>query len=165
MTATWCKYPVSNPSPLSTTSFNTLTPTNNPLPFPHRTCAQVLLLRRSHLVPVPSISLASSYQTFFPALVPASIHTELAIRSLAPFLLFTHDQAHQILPQATVQKLLGFSFSKYNFLQNTPTLLVSQETFTQLFGSEHAHNRLVIKLKEGLSDRDYATIVDTTRSL
>ena len=56
-------------------------------------------------------------------------------------------------------------FSKYNFLQNTPTLLVSQETFTQLFGSEHAHNRLVIKLKEGLSDRDYATIVDTTRSL
>ena len=48
---------------------------------------------------------------------------------------------------------------------NTPTLLVSQETFTQLFGSEHAHNRLVIKLKEGLSDRDYATIVDTTRSL
>lgn len=164
MIAIWRVCPAPNPSH-STTSFNTLTPINNPLLSLHRMCARVFLLRCFQLVSVPSISLASSYQTFFPALVPASIHTELAIRSLAPFLLFTHDQTHQVLPQATVQKLPGFSFSKSNSLQSTPTLLVSQQTFTQLFGSNHAHNRLVIKLKEGLSDREYATIVDTTRSM
>ena len=104
------------------------------LPFSGRSLRSVLL---PPLIPVPtpSVDLASAYQTFFPALLPASIHRDLTTHTAHPLLLRSQvsqtaqktskQTSHQITQVATVQKLPGFSFSKYNYLQTAPTLLVS----------------------------------------
>lgn len=126
-------------------------------------------------VPAPSVDLASAYQTFFPALLPASIHRDLTTHTTHPLLLrspisqttqqTTQQTSHQIAQVATVQKLPGFSFSKYNYLQTAPTLLVSEQTFTSLFSEDIHYNRLLIKLKDSLTEQQYAYMVDSTRSL
>ena len=126
-------------------------------------------------MPTPSVDLASAYQTFFPALLPASIHRDLTTHTAHPLLLrsqvsqtaqkTTQQTSYQITQVATVQKLPGFSFSKYNYLQTTPTLLVSEQTFTSLFSEDIHYSRLLINLKDSLTEQQYAYMVDSTRSL
>ena len=68
--------------------------------------------------------------------------------------------------EATLEKLPGFSFSKYNYLKSTPTAIISQQTFQTLLPSYSlVKDRMIVKLKPTLSQREYAYIVDNTRSI
>ena len=116
------------------------------------------------LVASPPVNLTSAYQTYFPVLLPASLQHNIATGSQHS-LLFRTVAFHQLAQHATMQKLPGFSFSKYNYLQSTPTLVVSKQTFTSLFSEDIHNNRLLIKLKESLTEQQYAYMVDATRSL
>ena len=51
-------------------------------------------------------------------------------------------------------------------MQSVPTLIVSQHTFSSLLPTFHSvKERFVVKLHPSLTDREYAYIVDSTRSL
>lgn len=51
-------------------------------------------------------------------------------------------------------------------MQSVPTLIMSQDTLDSLLPAFHpVKNRFVVKLHPSLTDREYAYIVDNTRSL
>ena len=65
-----------------------------------------------------------------------------------------------------MEKLPGYSFSKYNYLKSTPTAIVSTKTFQELLPSlSLVKDKMIVKLKPNLSQREYAYIVDNTRSI
>lgn len=116
----------------------------------------------------PPLDLQRSYQRFVPAILPASIDSDLVSSNLNTYLLsFSHS--YQLEKRFAVQKLPGFSFSKYNYIQSVPTVLLSPSSFSSVFDvsstDSYPKDRLFIQLKENLSDREYAVIVDSTRSM
>lgn len=83
--------------------------------------------------------------------------------------LLSLSHSDQLEKRFAVQKLPGFSFSKYNYIQSVPTILLSPSSFSSVFdvsvSDAYPKDRLFIQLKENLSDREYAIIVDSTRSM
>ena len=68
----------------------------------------------------------------------------------------------------SAQKLPGFSFSKYNYLKSSPTILFSEKSYHYLYRRESTtipKDRLLIRLRDGLTERQYAYIADGIRSL
>lgn len=125
-------------------------------------------------VPQPSLDLSQEYQRIIPALLPASINSDLISKDLNIFLLLLKQneapkQTIQFQLDSKIQKLPGFVFSKYNFMQSTPSIVLSASSFSSVFDVStdinYPKDRLVIKLNSGLTDREYAYITDSTRSM
>lgn len=116
----------------------------------------------------PPLDLQRAYQRFVPAILPASIDSDLVSTHLSTYLL-SLSHSDQLEKRFAVQKLPGFSFSKYNYIQSIPTILLSPSSFSSVFdvsvSDAYPKDRLFIQLKENLSDREYAIIVDSTRSM
>ncbi|KAK8821170.1 hypothetical protein WA538_005799 [Blastocystis sp. DL] len=116
----------------------------------------------------PPLDLQRAYQRFVPAILPASIDSDLVSTHLNTYLL-SLSHSDQLEKRFAVQKLPGFSFSKYNYIQSVPTILLSPSSFSSVFdvsvSDAYPKDRLFIQLKENLSDREYAIIVDSTRSM
>lgn len=123
----------------------------------------------------PPLDLRREYQLVLPAILPQSIHNDLTTSNLNTFLLETREetsngmkQTYQIEMTLGAQKLPGFTFSKYNYQQSPPTLLLSETSYSYLFTTENTtfpKDRLLIQLKGNLTEREYAYIADGTRSL
>lgn len=113
----------------------------------------------------PSFNIQSKYQEVIPVILPANLPSTIWTSDSANYVSYFRDQSFKHSVAGMVQKLPGFQFSQYSFGASTPTILMSKETFSFMFSSQPHSNRLLIRLQEGLSDRDYAYIVDSTRSL
>lgn len=114
----------------------------------------------------PSLHIQENYEERFPALFPASIASTILASENPTYVSYLQSESTQHETVGYLQKLPGFQFSKYNLIQSASTLILSEATFNSLFPDEKdIKKQLVIKLKESLSDRDYAYIVDSTRSL
>ena len=118
--------------------------------------------------------MSREYQQVIPALFPASINSDLISKDLSIFLLLlkkndNSKQTIQLQLDSKVQKLPGFGFSKYNFMQSTPSIILSASSFSSIFDvpvvSDYPKDRLVVKLNNDLTDREYAYITDSTRSM
>ena len=122
----------------------------------------------------PPLDMSREYQQVIPALFPASINSDLISKDLNIFLLLlkkndNSKQTIQLQLDSKVQKLPGFGFSKYNFMQSTPSIILSASSFSSIFDvpvvPDYPKDRLVVKLNNDLTDREYAYITDSTRSM
>lgn len=111
----------------------------------------------------PPFQIQTKYQTEYPVLLSASMASAILVSDDTNYVSYASDQPFKHDVKGWFQKLPGFQFSKYSF---SSTLLVSKETFSSLFPlHSNTNNRLIIKLHENLSNREYAYVVDSTRSL
>ena len=123
----------------------------------------------------PSLDMSQEYQQVIPALFPASINSDMISKDLNIFLLLLEKndssvkQTIQLQLDSKIQKLPGFGFSKYTFMQSAPSIIVSASSFSSVFDvpmvPEYPKDRLVVKLNDDLTDREYAYITDSTRSM
>lgn len=115
----------------------------------------------------PVHSIQQFYQLYVPALLPQSISNDLLSSSDPTYISYTNEGiAYQHLTQGYLEKLPGFQFSKYNFKKGSPTIILSEKSFNTLFPNvPKRYDQLIIQLNPSLSKRDYAYIVDSTRSL
>ena len=122
----------------------------------------------------PPLDMSREYQQVIPALFPASINSDLISKDLNIFLLLLEKndnprQTIQLQLDSKVQKLPGFGFSKYNFMQSVPSIILSASSFSSVFDismvPDYPKDRLVVKLNSDLTDREYAYITDSTRSM
>lgn len=129
--------------------------------------------------PSPEVNLKRQYNLYFPALLPKSLSTDLQEENVEKFVfsVTNHVRYHLqntsdyssvslISQEATLEKLPGFSFSKYNYQKSTPNAIVSKSTFQEMLPSiSPVKDKMIVKLKPTLSQREYAYIVDNTRSI
>lgn len=115
----------------------------------------------------PIHSIQQYYQFFIPALFPQSISNDLLTSSDPTYISYTKEGiAYQHHTHGYIGKLPGFQFSKYNFNKGSPTIILSEKSFNTIFPNvPKEFNQLIIQLNPSLSKRDYAYIVDSTRSL
>ena len=129
--------------------------------------------------PSPEVNLEKQYRLLYPALLPKSLSADLQEENVEKYVYYVtnHGWDHSkntsdssavslITQEATLEKLPGFSFSRYNYQKSTPTAIVSKSTFQEMLPSPSlAKDKMIVKLKPTVSQREYAYVVDSTRSI
>lgn len=115
----------------------------------------------------PDLMIQKQYQFFIPAIFPLSIHHDIISDSQSNLVSYYHtDQTIQHQSIGYLRRLPGLQFSKYNYLKHTPTILISNYSYKHLFPKQpHSSIQLLIKIRKDLSDSEYSSLVDSTRSL
>ena len=115
----------------------------------------------------PDLMIQKQYQFFIPAIFPLSIHHDIISDSQSNLVSYYYtDKTIQYQSIGNLRRLPGFQFSKYNYLKHTPTILISDYSYKHLFPKQpHSSIQLLIKIRNDLSNSEYSSLVDSTRSL